>query len=74
VRTTVVLGIGTCRPLTSYVSTRTITRPTCRTKADAEVSAHPEARGTRAAQVHRMIERHSAFPHDMPLKATNEQI
>ena len=48
-----------------------------RTKADAEVSARILRlhRGAAPPQVHRMIERHSAFPHyDMPLKATNEQI
>ena len=48
-----------------------------RTKADAEVSARilKLHRGAAPPRVHRMIERHSAFPHyDMPLKATNEQI
>ncbi|MFZ1469288.1 MAG: MFS transporter [Paracoccaceae bacterium] len=48
-----------------------------RTKADAEVSSHLMTlhRGTWPPQVHRMIERHSAFPHyDMPLKETTEHI
>ncbi len=48
-----------------------------RTKADAEVSDRLLAlhQGAAPPQVHRMIERQSAFPHhDMPLKETTEQV